>query len=122
MGTQEEQDLAKKLEKRARYRAQEELIRKEDLRSKAEEEAKALWQRQQELLWQQQEETKAKKLEEQEKKEQETREAELSKLRKDKLAQKLSLYDKEAHTQWVEIEAKEEARKARRSARLKNKP
>merc|ERR1712072_210185 len=86
--TQEEQDLAKKLEKRARDRAQEELIRKEDLRSKAEEEAKALWQRQQELLWQQQEETKAKKLEEQEKKEQETREAELAKLRKDKLAQK----------------------------------
>jgi len=112
--TQEEQDLAEKLEKRARDRAQEELIRKEDLRSKAEEEAKALWQRQQELLWQQQEETKAKKLEEQEKKEQETREAELAKLRKEKLAQKLSLYDKEAHAQWVEIEAKEEARKAKK--------
>merc|ERR1711934_480671 len=55
------------------------------------------------------EETKAKKLEEQEKKEQETREAELAKLRKDKLAQKLSLYDKEAHAQWVEVEEQAEA-------------
>merc|ERR1712188_289370 len=84
-------DLAKKLEKRARDRAQEELIRKEDLRSKAEEEAKALWQRQQELLWQQQEETKAKKLEEQEKKEHEAEEqaeAELNAIRQQKLAQK----------------------------------
>merc|ERR1712054_514441 len=77
-------------------------------------EAKALWQRQQEMLWQQQEETKAKKLEEQEKKELEKREIELAQLRKEKLAQKLSLYDKEAHAQWVEIEAKDEARKAKK--------
>lgn len=112
--TQEEQDLAKKLEQRAREKAQENLMRKEDLRNKAEQEAKALWQRQQEMLWQQQEETKAKKLEEQEKKELEKREIELAQLRKEKLAQKLSLYDKEAHAQWVEIEAKDEARKAKK--------
>merc|ERR1712139_183955 len=114
--TAEERVVAQKLELRARQMAEEEMLRKEELRQKAEMDAKERWQKQQELLWQRQEEQKAEAMAEKEKKEQQKREAELAQLRKDKLAQKLSLYDKEAHAQWVEIEEQEQASKERKAA------
>merc|ERR1711998_220542 len=64
---------------------------------------------------------KAEAMAEKEKKEQQKREAELAHLRKDKLAQKLSLYDKEAHASGGRLRSRSRQGRQTRSARLHSK-